>query len=452
MLPKTTTSKKEMILTMKKDKHNSTMGLYDINNTDKQDDIKNILILINSSFGEIDWILPVCHYIKKNHPKINLTALFNAIDHSDIIKGNKILGDLLHESLHNCYDFKDFLNGFERWLYETVKKDIYENKKFSKFRPYIKRYFFGLIRIICCDRIVKSTKPNILLKDITKDEDVRKRIITLARKRGCREVMYPHASELYYLYDLKVSPHWYADDILCNSKQMMKMFAEGNDIYQNKKHVVGIPRYDEWWIKHLKSYWKKHDFKKYSSISKKSTIFLLFTQRAHPLSLFSEEIADQLLHEIVSTVLSFQDSFLIIKSHPRQNIDVLKNRLGKYDKSRWIIDQSQAMCLSSIADVLITMGASSVVLDSLAIGKSVIEYYKHTDIKYHDDYMKLELVASAENTSQLKDWIIKIKSNPEKERKIFIDNFRKIVPTSKNNATKKAVKVILGSLGNIRSN
>ena len=156
------------------------------------------------------------------------------------------------------------------------------------------------------------------------------------------------------------------------------------------------------------------------------------------------------MHEIVSTILSFQDSFLIIKPHPRQNIDVLKSRLGKYDKSRWIIYQSQAMCLSSIADVLITMGASSVVLDSLAIGKSVIEYYKHTDVKYLDEYIKLRLVASAENTGQLKDWIIKIKSNPDEERKIFIENFRKIVPTSKNNATKKAVNIILGSQGNIR--
>lgn len=162
---------------------------------------KTILILFTSSFGEVDWILPICYYIKENHPEINLVALFDALDYNSIMRGNKLLYGFLREGVHECYDFKDFMYGVETWLYNLVENNIYNNKRFVRFKPHIKRYLFGLMRMVCCDRIVKSICPDLLLKDVMEDKDIRGRIISLLQKRGCKEVMFPHASEFYYQYE-----------------------------------------------------------------------------------------------------------------------------------------------------------------------------------------------------------------------------------------------------------
>jgi hypothetical protein len=92
------------------------------------------------------------------------------------------------------------------------------------------------------------------------------------------------------------------------------------------------------------------------------------------------------------------------------------------------------------------MGRASVVLDSLAMDKPSIQYFKDIKKTHVDEYGKMGLATTAYTIDELKYLIDKIKSNLYKERKTFIENFKKTVQKSKDNATKKAVKVILGSL------
>ena len=87
----------------------------------------NILLFINSSWEEIEWILPICCYIKRNNPKINV--LFNSLDYNDIIKDNHLIYKLLLENVDSCYDFKDFLPFFLRWIYKFVNNKIYIKKR-----------------------------------------------------------------------------------------------------------------------------------------------------------------------------------------------------------------------------------------------------------------------------------------------------------------------------------
>jgi len=409
--------------------------------------VQNILILINSSWGEIDWILPVCHYIKKNYPKITLSVLFNHFNSEKIIKGNKFLRDLLFESVHNWYETKDFLPPLQRRFFEMVMW-VYRKCHFES-KPYIERRFFNLLfKILSVDqRMMDAIDPDVLLKDATAfDAGFRKKIISSSRRRGCREVMFPHASALYNFPDRTTpSRGFLADDILCNTKWMKETFSDGNKFYKNKTHVIGVPRYDDWWIQYLQDYWEKGDLIK-KLVNSKSTIFLFYTEgEISSPDGGSEKLAEKVLHEVIETVLSFHDSFLIIKPHPRQNLGNLNRNLEKYDKNRWVIDQSQAMCLSSIADVIICMDKDSVILDSLAVGKPTIEYVINTNILHITEYRELGLVAPANNIDELKDWIKRMKSNPEKERILFIENFNKIYPKTKDEVTKKAVNVVLGS-------
>ena len=60
------------------------------------------------------------------------------------------------------------------------------------------------------------------------------------------------------------------------------------------------------------------------------------------------------------------------------------------------------------------------------------------------EYKKSGLAPTTSNIEELRNWIVKLKSNPNEERRTFIENLRKIIPKSKDDATKKAVNVILG--------
>ena len=410
--------------------------------------VKNILILIDSSWGEIDWILPVCQYIKDNYTEITQTVLFNHLDSDAILKGNTFLKNLLSNCVDRWYETKDLLNPIHKQIFNISMK--FYNKTFRPaITPYQEnRLFEWFFKIFPLNKeIMKKIKPDVLLKDPSKDKGTRKHIIDLARETGVREIMFPHATCIYNIPISQKSrshetPNRLEDDILCNSKEMTQFYSRGKKTFKTKIHAIGIPRYDEWWIKFIQNNWVKYSSKKKIYDSKKS-IFLLFTVRPTSSS-FTKETLGITIHEIVDTVFSIPDSFLIIKPHPRQDLIHLKNLLERYDKNKWTIDQSQAMSLSSISDIVIYIGRGSAVLDALAVGKPTI-LYKDANLKnLVDDYFLVGFSPRANDPVELKKWIMRFKSNPEKERKIFVDNFNKYLSRIKDSATRKTVNVILG--------
>jgi len=415
---------------------------------EKHRNVKNILILIDTSWGEIDWILPICQYIKSNYPEITQSVLFNHLDSNAILKGNTFLKNLLLNCVDNWYETKDFLKPVHKRIFNIFMR-IFNKTIRSKLTIFQENHIFEyFFRIFPPNKkMMNKIKPDVLLKDESQDKGTRKRIVDIARKMGAREVIFPHATCIYNIpiskkSDSQKTPTRFADDILCNTKEMTQLLNKRNKTYKNKTHAVGIPRYDDWWIQFILDNWDRHGFKKKVYDSKK-TIFLLFTVRPTASS-FTKETLSATFHEIVDTVISFPGSFLIVKPHPRQDLKHLKSLLNKYDKKRWTIDQSQAMSLSSISDIVIYMGRGSAVLDALSAGKPTI-LYKDVNLKnLVDDYAIVGFSPQAKDTIELKKWIMKFKSNPEKERKIFVNNFNKYLSRTKDGATRKAVDIILG--------
>ena len=96
--------------------------------------VKNILIFVNSSWGEIDWLLPVCNYLKNNYPKVKQYVLINDFDSNKIIKGNEFLYNLLSESVDKCYNFNDFLPRHIKWFLNVVKEKILKKVHSQKLK------------------------------------------------------------------------------------------------------------------------------------------------------------------------------------------------------------------------------------------------------------------------------------------------------------------------------
>ena len=419
-----------------------------IENIKNAGNVKNILILIDTSWGEIDWILPVCQFIKNNYPDINQSVLFNHFDSDAILKGNNFLKNLLSNCVDNWYETKDFLkpihkiifNNFFKIFHKTIRSSL---TPFQEKRVY--EYFFKLFPPN--KEIMYKIKPDVLLKDPSRDISTRKQIVEIARNVGAREIIYPHATCIYNIPISKTpfynkKPSRVADDILCNTKEMTQFYDIHKESSNADKHIIGIPRYDEWWTHFIINNWKRNSPNK-KLYDSKHTIFLLFTVRPTA-SGFSKSKLEVVFHEILDAVFSFPDSFLIIKPHPRQDLAHLKNLLFKYDKHRWIIDQSQAISLSSISDIVIYMGRGSTVLDALSVGKPTI-LYKDANLKnLIDDYAIIGFSPKASNPVELKEWIMKFKLNPDNERKIFVNKFNRYLSRTKDSSTRKAVNIILG--------
>lgn len=418
---------------------------------DKESNIKKkILILFSSSSGEIDWLLPICRYLKKNYQGIKLSVLFDAIDSNEIMKDDKLLYCLLSKNVDNCYDFGDFLPSYIKPILNPLIRPKNKGENIDKKEQCLQRvktYLFTFIKIIAYKKIMKAIRPDILLKDISPDIfGVRRHIVLYAKKNKCTQIMFPHATEPHKYTNPKPRYDCYADHVLCASKWMTKLFSEFGE-YKNFTHVVGNPRYDEWWINYITKFYKKHSTLKDFNFNNK-TVFLFFTQYAHSQLTFSEKVSKEIIEEVMSTLMNYKNSFVIVKPHPRENLNILKRKLEKYNNKRWIISQGHPIYLSSMSDIIVCMGASSVVLDSLALDKMVIEYYKYSDIEYENIYGKHGVVAIANNKNQLKDIIDNLKKKPELIKKPFLKNFREVVPESYDESTKKAAKVIINLLKN----
>ncbi len=410
----------------------------------------NILVFINSSYGEIDWILPVCSYIKRNFPNVRIYAFFNSFDSDEIMKGNTFLYDLFVRNVDEIYQFKDFTSSFISTFVELSKNILNHQKCPILIKRVVGRsikYFIDLLKNIHYKKIVHITKPDILLKDTSNDTGVRRKIVEIVKENGGRDIMFHHASNLLFFKPPNKWKNKFADDILCNTKSMADHFSDGNEISKNKKHIVGIPRYDKWWIKYLTKEGKDFSHERYNLLSDK-TVFLVYTyggrskHKEYPFG-FSKEAAVKRLIDIIEVLSSFDNSLIILKPHPRQDTEKLKNIIKKHDYKNCIIDHSHPICLSSIADAIIAMNDSSTILDSLSVEKVTIRFLKNKERRSGGEIEKFDLSPFATNRKELKNLVEKNLDNKNNFTLKYVKNFNKIISSTKEGATKKAIEVIL---------
>ena len=113
-----------------------------------------------------------------------------------------------------------------------------------------------------------------------------------------------------------------------------------------------------------------------------------------------------LITTAMDLVLSDPDNVMIIKAHPREDLETLKGILNQYDSNRWVISSLSPLQTACLADFVISMW-SSCILDALALEKPVVEYFQfktsHKETVTFDDghlgssyeYCKLSVRASS---------------------------------------------------------
>lgn len=337
-----------------------------------------ILLIVSTSFGEVDWILPVLVAFKETHPDWQLISLFSHPQLWQNLQQNPIL-------------FAEFtkISGLNILPHEI------DTLFASKIEP---------------------EQVKIILKDYNKDEYAPCKSYLADKCPQALLVNFPHSRHIYSNRDLDaignpVEPEdWSRHDLfLLDSENDIPYWS--NHVLLEKIRTFGYPVYDSWWIKRLLAAPEFLQSPEARRAKAAGEVFFYISRGEHSHYL-SQEDYEYLLRSLCEEVFARENAFLLIKAHPRQDLQELERLLAPYDRGRWLISGLHLLQLASLADVVIS-GWSSGILDALAVGKPVIEFWrfggkdplcrKTSEGQFTTIYRELGLAAPANNREELRE-------------------------------------------------
>jgi len=333
--------------------------------------------MVATSFGEVDWVLPVARAFMEKHKNWRLITLFG---HAVVFEKFKLANKKLFDEFMKVSSLN------------IVPQEI--NGLFSN--------------------IINPNQVKLILKDYNRDEfaPMKKEIATLCP--GAMLVSYPHSCHIYSragsdpVYTCKnpdeISKH---DLFLLDSENDIPQWSKTVDL--KKIRTLGYPRYDSWWRDRFLKDPVMELTIEFQKAQKADKVFFNISRSAHPHYL-SQSDYEYLLKSTAEVVFSYDNSLLMLKPHPRQDISELFELLKPYDKNRYLVSGLHLMQLSHMSDVVIS-GWSSGILDALAVKKPVIEFWRfggrdplcRKDEKgnYTTIYRELGLAAPADTKKEL---------------------------------------------------
>jgi len=345
---------------------------------------------VATSFGEIDWILPALTRFKEANPGWRLISLF----------GHKLVFDVLRTNvtLYQKFNAISDLNVVPQELDSLLQDEI------------------------------NPEDVRLIMKDYNRDEFAPYKTELADRCPKALVISYPHSNHIYSRRNEPMMECNSPDD---HSRHDFFILPSPNDIPHwsrlvNRKKIktFGYPRYDSWWVKCLVESEELQRSRELQMAQKHKPVFFYISRGPHPHYLSADDY-QYLLASFMDKAMSHPDSFVLIKSHPRQDIEELHRLLAPYDRNRWMISGLHLIQLASLADVVVS-GWSSGILDGLAVGKPVIEFWRfggrdpecRRDSKgaYTTTYRELGLAAPANTAAELGSLIQEALDDPGGQR------------------------------------
>ena len=342
---------------------------------------KKIIVLnINKSVAEIDWILPI---IVKLKDKYKIFTLFQSRKAYNTLKKDKLLFNLWNEVSHG-YVIENIVEKTWRFLDQKIFMKFFSNKVHNYFfRFNIKNYFqrikidFSEIEIFFSEFGTYSPHINYI-----KNEKKRPKIIH-----------FPTSAFIFAKpkLDEKADYSLGGDNlIVCNDSDIDSW---SNSIAKEKIKVVGVPKYDSSWLNKIIPNIKKN---------KKPVILIAYSSRFK----FEKEKNEQQLNEIMQVLSRFNNYKIIFKIHPRRSNPYYLKILKKYKNIDFEISDDNLLRLTYKCDIFLHDRDSSVLLEGLIFKKPSIEYWEAVKVINRNlgvDLFKLNVRAN--NSEELKKLI-----------------------------------------------
>ncbi len=341
-----------------------------------------LIWIVATSFGEVDWLLPVMAAFHKRNPEWKIVTLFgHQIVYQSLIQNSELYDEFAKISSLNIYPQE---------IDALFAEDI------------------------------APEQVRIILKDFNQDEYSHFKRQVEDRCPEALRVSYPHS---IYIYSNLTSERITAPvDPDAYSRHDVFLLSSPNDIPYWSKHVdpkkiraFGYPVFDEWWQEQMLASPHFIESAEKKLAERGGKVFFHVSRHPNPVYL-SEKDYHYLIQTMLKEVFAYDDSVLIIKHHPRQDITSFVKLLEPYDPSRWMFSGFHLTQLASIADVVISFWASGI-FNSLAVGTPVIEYYR-----YGDRNPEWRLLPGGERTSIYRELGMAAPANTPEELKKCIQS------------------------------
>ncbi len=320
------------------------------------------------------------------------------------------------------------------WSMDSIFKKIFSNN-FNAFWYDMKESF----TTVCTSRFCESLRRILLVNELLDSLDIsvilewaetgqeEKEIIFLSKKRGIKSVLLQHAMDptsnvwdKYHRFSLGGYSYFISDkQALWGSQVKNRALSYGHK--EENLIVTGSPRHDIF-------------FKSVNKRKKNGVILFATTSVTGRMSFEQTPLQaytnfENFVREVCSIVKKFPDKQLIVKPHPQpDSLSNITKIIKEIDPSIPILYNESLVELINSCDLLITFNNSTVILESMILGKPAISLQIEKWAQ-EDDIIKTEAFLSISNIEEVEDGIKKILYDPKYENKliensrIFVNNY-----------------------------
>lgn len=335
--------------------------------------------------GSMEWILPVCKYLKKQDTAVNIVFLILRYQKDDIFKNNQFIRDLTNDiSSNQCYDFYDLL---PKWVkFGSVVFNYLGGKKpvipLYKIYNLWLRMNWKIFRKKIAQEFIDMIKPDIGLMDTPHND-----FFMECKKRGINTGFFLTSPSFAFSSEVWVDEHkrnLYSSNLdydffLVDTDWTFNFFKSlYND---NPVFNIGTPKFDTEWINYLIE--KSDSLEGALNSDYKCMVLVLLKNESS--CIFEEISFEDLLNEILYVCSNIKNAHVILKPHARQNIELLNRIINRYPDMKITVSNLPSFYLMSKARHIVSM-PSGVILDALVMGRAVIEYFtygKLNDVLMH---------------------------------------------------------------------
>lgn len=412
------------------------------------------IVAIDTMWGAIEWILPLCKYLKDTK---ELQIVFVLFRHNvkDIFQDNSSLEVLVKDVSDNrCYDMSSFAPSWSSFILKYLRR--FKKKPLSYGYKLWERLSWKVFSRVYIKKWIHELNPFAILKDnFGSFSGQFKVFLTEANKRGCSLIRFPSAPSFTYLPGLWIdlqSHDFQSSDFQADLNIVDNTWdADYLEANNQKSIVVGTPKFDASWIKYLE---KRSDLTGIPDVQADKYILILLKNEKS--AVFDHVDFTSLLREIIKTSLMFEGFSIILKPHPRQDIELLQRIVHEYKSTRISVSNQPSFNLINKAHIIVAM-PSGVILDALIAGKPVIEYFHFNELeralqskfklipknflggmscldsngRATSVFRAKGLVAPADDPESLEDWLTKFHDNAKWEGTSKIRNIFPSIPMKK---------------------
>ena len=382
---------------------------------------KAIVVLINSSISELDWIMPVLSYYSKNY--YILTYFKNPKIYKSL-KENKALFHIW-EKINHRYFIEKY---YDLFFLKLCRKILFHLNINYLTNDYFEKKLHGLQRlkkIFQFNYVYNNFSLNLIFSDFGVNSGWVK-IITKYSKKRPKIIHYPHTPSPYNIKKKINNKYKLLGDNLLVGRKEDKIFFSN---YIDKKKIItcNTPRYAKSWNKKIL---KNSDFDfDYNKIKNSNIITLAYVSKFNIFKKKKIELKKQ-INDIMKVITEKKNTVKIIKIHPRKNSSDFLSIIKKYDQQKWLLSKIHLSKLSIISKSIICHPNSAAGLDAVSQNIPAIQLQPIKHVENEVDILEnLGLVKRAQSPEILKKLIyISINQPNHKIWKTQINNFKKNYP------------------------